>query len=62
MTKFKTIQIATFLNEQGIKKGSSSLSDYETAKQLLFPFGRKDPITDLDYNKTIFFLTEYLRV
>ncbi len=62
MTKFKAHQISKFLTDNGIKQGTASLLDYERAKSLLFPFGRRDPLPDLDYGETVRWLSEYLRV
>jgi len=63
MTKFQEVQLTRFLDQQGFKKGCSSLREYERAKSLLFPFGRiEDPIKDLPHGETCFFLAEFLKV
>jgi hypothetical protein len=62
MTKFQTIQLTNFLTEQNFKKGCSDIREYERAKQYLFPTTRPDPIPELSYAETIFFVSEWLKV
>lgn len=62
MTKFQQTQVIKLIEGMGIKKGSSKLQDYEAAKRILFPYGRLDPIPDLEYGQTIHWLAEYLSV
>ena len=62
MTKFQTIQLTNFLNKQKFTKGCSDILEYERAKKYLFPAGRPDPISDLDYNDANKFLIDYLKV
>ena len=62
MTKFQTIQLTNFLTEQNFKKGCSDLREYERAKKYLFPFDRPYPLPDLNYDETVKFLTDFLKV
>jgi hypothetical protein len=62
LTQFQKHQIEKYLDSQGIKKHSSSLQDYELAKKLLFPWGRPDPVNDLDYGDGCRYVANYLKV
>jgi len=62
MTKFQTIQLINFLKEQKFTIGCLDIREYERAKKYLFPYLKKPPIENLDYDETIGFLVEYLKV
>jgi len=62
MTAFQKAQLTIFMEEQKFKKGCSDLREYERAKRYLLPWDRPSPIPDLDFNETISFIIDFLRV